>query len=147
MNHRIHKPCRRPHFAPVAMLASLLLLGGLIAGASGVGAQEAGIEVRERAESDEGFYDLEELERIFEVARESGFSEEELRQITIEDAGEQINAWEYLQKRREREAAEAAREKERREKVYLTVKEIVDELNEDRAGDLSELRDETYYAE
>ena len=41
--------------------------------------------------------------------------------------------------------AAGARERERREKIYLTIREIVDDLNADRKDELSQLRDETNF--
>ncbi len=88
-----------------------------------------------------GFYDVEELRRLLEVAREAGFSEQELREITIEDEGKVINVWQYLQELERKKREAAARLKAQQEKVYLTVQEQLEELKKDDPEDLTRLRD------
>ena len=60
-------------------------------------------------------YDVEELRRLLELARESGFSEDQVRRITVEDAeGITINAFKVIQDidRCRREAEERLAEEE-----------------------------------
>ena len=82
-----------------------------------------------------------EIRRIIEVARESGFSEEQVAEITIEDEnGNVVHALEYLL-RIERERAERlAREEALRNKRYLTVQDVFSELRESESRDLDQLR-------
>jgi len=90
----------------------------------------------------EGFLDLQELIRLLEVAKESGFTEEQLKDITVEDEGRLINAWEYVQEQRRKAEATAKARQERESRVYLTVKDVVKELMELEPKDLRKLRDE-----
>jgi DNA-binding transcriptional MerR regulator len=114
----------------------------------------------------EGFYDIEELRRLLEVARESGFTEQELREITIEDDGgfvkaareagfseeeisrmtadgdpTRLNVWGYLQVIEKRKKLAAEKLKAQREKVYLTVQDIFAEMEKNEPADLTKLRD------
>ena len=68
-----------------------------------------GVSAQGQEERKEGFYDVEELKRLLEVARESGFTEKELREITIEDGGKVINVWDYLKEVERRRRARAAK--------------------------------------
>lgn len=115
-------------------LLALLALGaalGLLAAAPALTQEERG----------EGFRNVEELKRLLEVARESGFSEQELREITIEDDGEVINVWEYLEELERQKRLAAERRKAEREKVYFTVQDIFADLDKAEPADLTRLRD------
>ncbi len=116
------------------MGAAWALLGLAAAGAS-PGAAHAQEEKRE------GFYNVEELKRLLEVARESGFTEKELREITVEDGDKVINVWEFLKEHERKKRERAARLKAQEEKVYLTVQDVVEDLEKEQPKDLSRLRD------
>jgi hypothetical protein len=89
----------------------------------------------------EGFYNIEELKRLLEVARESGFTEKEMREITIEDGGKVINVWDFLKEMERKKRERAAKDKAQQEKVYLTVQDVFEEMEKDLPKDLSKLRD------
>ena len=93
----------------------------------------------------EDLYDIRELERLIQIARESGFTEEEVKKITIEAEGQVINAWEFLEARRraQKEAEEEARRLA--SKQYLTVKDVFDELDEKHEKDLQTLREKSVF--
>ena len=116
------------------MGAAWALLGLAAAGAS-PGAAHAQEEKRE------GFYNVEELKRLLEVARESGFTEKELREITVEDGDKVINVWDFLKEYERKKRERAARLKAQKEKVYLTVQDVVEDLEKEQPKDLSRLRD------
>ncbi len=116
------------------MGAAWALLGLAAAGASS-GAAQAQEEKRE------GFYNVEELKRLLEVARESGFTEKELREITVEDGDKVINVWDFLKEYERKKRERAARLKAQKEKVYLTVQDVVEDLEKEQPKDLSRLRD------
>jgi DNA-binding transcriptional MerR regulator len=99
-------------------------------------------------ESREGFYDIEQLERLFRVAREAGFSEEELKQITIEDEqGRTVNAWDYLEEVKRRRTVKDRSAQERLQKIYLTVQDVLADLRRREKEDLKELRDKSVFKE
>lgn len=94
-----------------------------------------------------GFYNVIELRRLLEVARESGFSEAEVRKITIEDNGKLINAWEYLQEleREKRMAEEKLRDDLARR--FLTIPDVFERLKEDEEADLNKIRNQLIISE
>ena len=114
-------------------LMTLLALGAAL----GLLAAAPALTQEERAE---GFRNVEELKRLLEVARESGFSEQELREITIEDNGKIINVWEYLEEVERQKRLAAERRKAQREKVYYTVQDIFADLDKEEPADLTQLR-------
>ena len=148
---------RRPrirHFRRTAVIG-MLLLGAWVAPPSPLPAQtapqgEAGqtLDLDQLRQEDltQGFYDLQELIRLIEIARESGFTEAQVREITIEDQGRVINAWEYLQEIQARRAAEEARLRERESRVYLTVQDVVADLMQMEDDDLHRLRESLLFS-
>ena len=98
--------------------------------------------VRTQEAENEGFRDVVELKRLLEVAREAGFSEKEMREITIEDDnGNVINVWKYLEEVERKKRLEAEKRKAQEEKVYLTVQDVFEELEKGEPADLTQLRD------
>ena len=119
---------------PLCLLAAALLCNGLPAA--------LGQEL-----SQEGFYDIDELERLIDVARESGFTQKDIEEITIQDEGREINAWEFLQNMKRKRALERERARAQSTKIYLTIQGILADLAKEKKDDLSTLRDETIYRE
>ena len=81
-----------------------------------------------------------ELRRLLDVARESGFTEDEVRKITVEYNGEVINVWEFLARLEEEKAQKEARDKAMREKPYHTVQDVFQDLEKGQPKDLEKLR-------
>lgn len=137
---------RRQRPAETEPPGSLALPEGAVLEGGGPGPeQEIPDELLERTE---GFYDVGELRRILQVARESGMTEEQVRQITIEDPdGNVINAWAYLRALEARREAEAKRRRELLNRDYLTVQDMLDELNADQREEVDRLRDELLFVE
>ena len=103
---------------------------------------------QELLERTEGFYDIDQLERLFQIARESGFSEQEIREITIEDEeGKSVNAWDYLQDVKRRRSMQDKADQEKLKKIYITVQDILSDLRRREKDDLRKLRDESVFAE
>lgn len=97
-------------------------------------------------ESQEGFYDVDQLERLFRIARDSGFTDEDIRQITIEDEqGKSINAWEYLQEIKRRRELRSKVDQDKLLRIYVTVQDILSDLKSEERADLRKLRDETVF--
>ena len=85
---------------------------------------------------------VDEIRRIIQVAREAGFTEEQVAEITIEDQnGNVVRALEYLERLEREQAERLAREKALREKRYLTVQDVFAELREHEGKDLDVLRE------
>ena len=137
-----------------ARLARLLALGA--AGMLSLGLCPLTVAAQEPAttspqllpESQEGFYNVDQLERLFQIARESGFTEEDIRAITIQDEeGKAINAWDYLQEVKRRRAVRDKADQEKLQKIYITVQDILSDLRRREKDDLRKLRDETVFPE
>lgn len=93
-----------------------------------------------------GQYDINELRRLIEIARESGFSEKQIEDITVEDEeGNVIKAWAFIQDYDRRKKEEAERLAAQRAKVYLTPQEIIDELDEKQPKDIDDLREKMLF--
>jgi hypothetical protein len=114
--------------------------------AQGDAAEKLNLDALQQEDLNQGFYDLQELIRLIEIARESGFSEEQIREITIEDQGRVINAWEYLKEIQARRAAEEQRIREQESRVYLTVQDVVEDLMKMEQKDLHQLRESLLFS-
>ena len=100
------------------------------------------------ADKKEGFYDVEQLERLFMIAKESGFGEEELRRITLEDEkGKTVNAWAYLQEMKQGNKVKDQGAQDRLQKIFLTVQDVLAELHRREKEDLKDLRDKSVFKE
>ena len=153
--------CRRASCAPLSVCSQviwLLLVAGLCCLALAVplsAQQEPKSPAGQRPsapggqpEKQEGFYDVDQLERLFRIAKESGFGDEELRQITIEDEhGKTVNAWDYLQKMKGRRDVKDRGTQDRLQKIYLTVQDVLAELRRREKEDLRDLRDKSVFKE
>lgn len=99
-------------------------------------------------ESQEGFYDIEQLERLFQIARESGFTDQDIREITIEDEkGNIVNAWDYLEEIKRRRALKDKADEEKLHRLYITVQDILSDLRRREGDDLRKLREQTIFPE
>ncbi|MDH5752377.1 MAG: hypothetical protein OEZ59_08170 [Deltaproteobacteria bacterium] len=129
------------------LLALLLTAGALLVAPSPpiMGQQAAG--EKNVAESLKDFkviptLDVAELKRMIQMARESGFTEEQVREITIEDTdGTQVNAWKYIKNYELYMKLQQSRQEEERNKVYLTPQDVITELNGKQNGEIDSLRE------
>lgn len=82
---------------------------------------------------------LKELDNLIKVAKEAGFTEQEIKQITIERDGETINVWEFIQEEEKRQKS-ASKKKVKFQKRYLSVRDIAKDLTKKEPKRLDELR-------
>ncbi len=75
------------------------------------------------------------------AAREAGFSEEEISRMTADGDPTRLNVWGYLQVMENRKKLATEKLKAQREKVYLTVQDIFAEMEKNEPADLTKLRD------
>ncbi|HKI97259.1 MAG TPA: hypothetical protein VKB51_02175 [bacterium] len=95
-----------------------------------------------------GEYDINELRRLIDLARDSGFTEEQLHQITVEDEhGNVVNALDFLKAYDKHKKEEAARQEAERKKVYLSPQDILNELDKEQPKDLDKLRDKMLFVD
>jgi DNA segregation ATPase FtsK/SpoIIIE-like protein len=89
---------------------------------------------------------IQELLTLIEAARQAGLTEDQIRQLTlIDEEGNSINAWDYLQGQLEAKRKQEAFELEQRTKVYLTVRDVFADLRKRESQDLDQLREQLPY--
>ncbi len=89
---------------------------------------------------------VQELLQLIEAARQAGLTEDQIRQLTlVDEEGNSINAFDYLQSQLEAKRKEEARERELRTKVYLTVRDVFADLRKGESQDLNMLREQLPY--
>ena len=82
---------------------------------------------------------LSEMETLIKAAQDAGFSEQDIREMTITRKGKTINVWEFLEQERLKRKREERRRFVPRDR-YLTVMDITSELQSLESRDLDTLR-------
>jgi len=89
---------------------------------------------------------LEEMQTLLDAAMKSGFSEKEIRGITITRKGKVIYVWDFLEQEKLREKKVAlAKKRSKQLDRYLTVMDIADELESGETRDLDALKDKSIF--
>ena len=89
---------------------------------------------------------LEEMQTLLDVAMKSGFSEKEIREITITRKGKVVYVWDLLEQEKLREKKVAlAKKRSKQLDRYLTVMDIADELESGETRDLDALKDKSIF--
>ena len=89
---------------------------------------------------------LEEMQTLLDAAMKSGFSEKEIREITITRKGKVVHVWDFLEQEKLREKKVALAEKRSKQlERYLTVMDIADELESGETLDLDALKDKSIF--
>ncbi|MEE8433242.1 MAG: hypothetical protein V3S64_00505, partial [bacterium] len=172
MRKRLHDIWRKM-IRNVARTAPLLLLAALAGNAvwvgQGVWAQEADRSKVPTKILDT--FDIDELRRILEIARESGFTEDDIKQMTVEDetgdiidsarksgftdeeigqimdtdaSGQRIIAWKVIEILEKRRKDEKRRRDEIQNRKYLTPQDVFKELDGGQKKDLKDLREKLF---
>ncbi|MGK0288769.1 MAG: hypothetical protein ACI86H_000188 [bacterium] len=77
----------------------------------------------------EQFYDIAELTKLIQTAKDAGFSKQELMdRLSIRDENKILNAMEYIQKQKQLEKLNAAELQKIRNKKYLTIQDLIIDL-------------------
>ena len=97
------------------------------------------VEEAARKEEKERKKFLAEMETLIKAAQDAGFSEQDIREITITRKGKTINVWEFLEQERLNRKREERRRFVPRDR-YLTVMDITSELQSLESRDLDTLR-------
>ena len=82
---------------------------------------------------------LAEMETLIKAAQDAGFSEQDIREMTITRKGNTINVWEFLEQDRLKRKREERRRFVPRDR-YLTVMDITSEMQSLESRDLDTLR-------
>ena len=80
-----------------------------------------------------------EMETLIKAAQDAGFSEQDIREMTITRKGKTINVWEFIEQERLKRKREERRRFVPRDR-YLTVMDITSELQSLESRDLDTLR-------
>ena len=103
------------------------------------------IEKKVKAEKERQKF-FKEMQIILDAAMKSGFSEKEIREITVTRKGKVVHIWDYLEQEKFREKKEAlARKSSIPRDRYLTVMDIADELQGGETKDLDALKDKSIF--
>ncbi|MBF0287500.1 MAG: hypothetical protein HQM14_06750 [SAR324 cluster bacterium] len=126
---------------------SLLYAQDAASTSKGSDAVEVQVPLEEQTEEiKERLKDLRELQKLIDVARTAGFTDEELQEITIERGGETINVWNFVIQEKERfKKAKKAKEAASKKK-YITVKDITDDLTQKEINQISNLRESLIFS-
>lgn len=81
---------------------------------------------------------LQDMKNLLNVAQQAGFTEEEVKQITIEQDGEVINVWNFVQQENSRK--QTSQKEDQAPKRYLTIQDITKELMSHEDKKLNQLR-------
>ena len=89
---------------------------------------------------------LEEMQTLLDAAMKSGFSEKEIREITITRKGKVVHVWDFLEQEKLHEKKVAlAKKRSKPLDRYLTVMDISDELESGETRDLDALKDKSIF--
>ena len=89
---------------------------------------------------------VKELQTLLDAAKKSGFSEKQIREISVTRDGKLVHVWDFLEQEKLRQKKEAlAKKKFVPRERYLTVKDIADELDSSETRDLDALKDRSIF--
>ena len=87
-----------------------------------------------------------EMQALLDAAMKSGFSEKEIREISVTREGKLIHVWDFLEQEKLRQKKEAlAKKKFVTRERYLTVMDIADELESSETRELDALKDRSIF--
>jgi len=89
---------------------------------------------------------IKEMLVLLDAAIKSGYSEEEIREITVTRKGKVVHVWDFLEQEKLREKKEAlARKSSIKRDRYLTVMDIADELEGGETKNLDALKEKSIF--
>lgn len=123
----------------------LLLLGESVLRPPSLHAQSiADLDEKARRLERERKQFVKELETLITAAKDAGFSEEELKAVTLDRKGKTIVVWEYLEQERIREKLREGRKFKPRDR-YLTVLDVTNELQSRERLQLDDLQERAVF--
>ena len=89
---------------------------------------------------------VKEMQDLLDAARKSGFSEKQIREISVTRDGKPLHVWDFLEQVKLRQKKDALAKKKFvvRDK-YLTVMDIANELESSETQELDSLRDRSVF--
>ena len=89
---------------------------------------------------------VKEMQALLEAAQKSGFSEKQIREISVTRDGKLVHVWDFLEQEKLRQKKEdLAKKKFVTRERYLTVMDIAAELESSETGDLDALKDRSIF--
>jgi hypothetical protein len=89
---------------------------------------------------------VKEMQDLLDAARKSGFSEKQIREISVTRDGKPVHVWDFLEKEKLRQKKESiAKNKFVLRERYLTVMDIANELESSETRELDALRDRSVF--
>ena len=103
------------------------------------------LEKEEKAEKERQKF-VKEMQALLEAAQKSGFSEKQIREISVTRDGKLVHVWDFLEQEKLRQKKEAlAKKKFVTRERYLTVMDIADELESSETRELDALKDRSIF--
>ena len=89
---------------------------------------------------------VKEMQDLLDAAKKSGFSENQIREISVTRDGKLIHVWDFLEQEKLRQKKETlAKKKFVLRERYLTVMDIANELESSETRELDALRDRSVF--
>ena len=89
---------------------------------------------------------VKEMQALLDAAQKSGFSEKQIREISVTRDGKLVHVWDFLEQDKLRQKKEAlAKKKFVTRERYLTVMDIADELESGETRELDALKDRSVF--
>ena len=102
-------------------------------------------EKRAKAEKERQKF-VNEMKALLDAAQKSGFSEKQIRDISVTRDGKLVYVWDFLEQEKLRQKKDAlAKEKFVTRERYLTVMDITDELESSETLELDALKDRSIF--
>ena len=102
-------------------------------------------EKEERIENERNKF-VKEMQALLDAAKKSGFSEKQIREISVTRHGKVVHIWDFLEQEKLRQKKEAlAKKKFITRERYLTVMDIADELESSETRELDALKDRSIF--
>ena len=89
---------------------------------------------------------VKEMQGLLDAAQKSGFSDKQIREISVTRDGKLVHVWDFLEQEKLRQKKEAlAKKKFVSRERYLTVMDIAHELESSETRDLDALKDRSIF--
>ena len=89
---------------------------------------------------------VKEMQALLDAAKKSGFSEKQIREISVTNEGKPVNVWDFLEQEKLRQKKESlAKKKFVIRERYLTVMDIVNDLESSETRKLDTLKDKSIF--
>ena len=89
---------------------------------------------------------VKEMQDLLDAAKKSGFSEKQIREISVTRDGKLVHIWDFLEQEKLRQKKESiAKKKFVLRERYLTVMDIANELESSETRELDALRDRSVF--